>query len=110
MTHDLGLVWPFIESFIIGFDIFNLISERLKHIIPCLRRHTQPEATEATTENNESITLERRSTFPPLASRSSTFDQKLPPYSRQDPLPQSPHVSIIEEDISGEVSRAVTPI
>ncbi|KIM74780.1 hypothetical protein PILCRDRAFT_800403 [Piloderma croceum F 1598] len=83
--------------------------ERLKRIFPMLQRQTQSRS-EATVENSDGISLARRSTFPPPPSRSSTFDQKLPPYLKNDPLPQSPRVSTIGEDHSGEVSRAVTPI
>jgi hypothetical protein len=69
-------------------------------MVPCPQRAQS----EAAQENNQPIS--RRPTVP---SRASTFDQRLPPYSIQDPLPQDSRISTIGEDVSGEQSRAVTP-
>jgi hypothetical protein len=83
--------------------MIDLTSERLNRMVPSLHRRTQPEATPVN-ENREAISLHRQPTFPPLASRSSTFDQNLPAYATQDPLSRNSQISTIGEDVSGEVS------
>jgi len=91
-------------------DILNgrltSLHERLIRRVPCLRR-TQPEVAQETDENTQPIS--RQDTFPPPSSRSSTFDQRLPPYAIQDPHAQNSCLSTIRDDGSGEQSRAVTP-
>jgi hypothetical protein len=79
--------------------------DKLKRMASCLRSRPEPSNSPRNTEN----TLPRQSTFPPPASRASTFDQHLPPYSRHDPQPVasgSHSISTIGE--TGE-SRSVTP-
>jgi hypothetical protein len=100
-----GLDWYAMSWTVLCPNLTDLISEILK------RAFRPQRSQQATIPINTEVTvqLERRPTFPPLASRSSTFDQNLPPYTKQDPIPQSSNISTIGEDVSGEESRAVTP-
>ena len=82
---------PWLGTYFINVSyrfLMDFISERLKRLVRCLQR-ARPVARSV---NNQAASLDRRPTFPPLASRSSTFDQHLPPYTTQDPLLRSSQI------------------